>query len=137
MRRRRGLTRNQFFMVTLTCSFTYYVLPIYVFLLVTSMSWIYLIFPKFVRAQHLGSGLHGLRINVIGIDWSTISSYMGSSLDTPWFAIDNMAIEFVIVLYVLTPLVYWFNLYVAKTFLSFSVALFHLQSPSLQYLQNR
>ncbi|GLJ26001.1 hypothetical protein SUGI_0498760 [Cryptomeria japonica] len=119
-----GLTRNQFFLVVLTCSFAYYVLPGYLFPMITSLSWICWIFPKSVLAQQLGSGLYGLGIGALGIDWSTISSYLGSPLASPWFAIANVAVGFALVMYVITPLAYWFNLFHAKTFPIFSEDLF-------------
>lgn len=87
-----GLTRNQFFVITLVCSFAYYVVPGYLFPMMTSLSWICWIFPKSVLAQQLGSGLSGLGMGSIGIDWSTISSYLGSPLASPWFAVANMGI---------------------------------------------
>ncbi|KAH9311294.1 hypothetical protein KI387_026329, partial [Taxus chinensis] len=119
-----GLTRNQFFLLVLTCSFAYYVLPGYLFPMITSLSWICWIFPKSVLAQQLGSGLYGLGIGVIGIDWSTISSYLGSPLASPWFATANVAVGFVFVMYVMTPLTYWLNVFDAKTFPIFSEDLF-------------
>eukprot|EP00253_Pinus_taeda_P001021 PITA_01021 len=119
-----SLTRNQFFVIVLICSFAYYVVPGYLFPMMTSLSWICWIFPKSVLAQQLGSGLYGLGMGSIGIDWSTISSYLGSPLASPWFAVANMGIGFVIVMYVLMPLAYWFDLYDAKTFPIFSVDLF-------------
>ncbi|KAH9329043.1 hypothetical protein KI387_001151, partial [Taxus chinensis] len=97
-RAKGGLMRNQFFLLVLTCSFTYYVVHGYLFPMITSLSWICWIFPKFVLAQQLGSRLYGLGIDVIGIDWSTISSYLGSPLVSPWFAIANVVVGFVFVM---------------------------------------
>ncbi|KAF2313506.1 hypothetical protein GH714_011296 [Hevea brasiliensis] len=74
--------------------------------------------------QQLGSGLYGLGIGALGIDWSTISSYLGSPLASPWFATANVAVGFVFVMYILTPLCYWLNVYKAKTFPIFSDDLF-------------
>eukprot|EP00253_Pinus_taeda_P015850 PITA_15850 len=71
------------------------------------------------------SGMHGLGIGAISIDWSTISAYLGSPLASPWFATANMAVGFFLVMYVITPLTYWFNLYNAKTFPIFSSTLFN------------
>lgn len=124
VRPKGGLTRNQFFLIALTCSFAYYVLPGYLFPMVTSLSWICWIYPNSVLAQQLGSGLYGLGIGCLGIDWSTISSYLGSPLATPWFAVANVGVGFVLVMYVITPLAYWLNLYDAKTFPIFSEDLF-------------
>ncbi|KAE8732734.1 Oligopeptide transporter 7 [Hibiscus syriacus] len=99
-------------------------LPRYLFKMLTSLSWICWIFPKSVLAQQLGSDLYGLGIGVIGMNWSTISSYLGSPLASPWFATANVAAGFILVMYVLTPTCYWLIVYSAKTFPIFSDGLF-------------
>ncbi|RWV88760.1 hypothetical protein GW17_00049128, partial [Ensete ventricosum] len=119
-----GMTRNQFFMVAFVCSFAYYVFPGYLVSMLTSLSWVCWIFPHSILAQQLGSGLYGLGIGAIGLDWSTISSYIGSPLASPWFATANVAAGFVLIMYVITPIAYWLNLYKAKTFPIFSDGLF-------------
>ncbi|XP_042948773.1 oligopeptide transporter 7-like [Carya illinoinensis] len=123
-RRKGGVTRTQFFLIAFMCSFAYYVFPGYLFEMLTSLSWICWIFPKSVLAQQLGSGLYGLGIAAVGLDWSTISAYLGSPLASPWFATANVAAGFVFVMYILTPLCYWLNVYKAKTFPIFSDDLF-------------
>ncbi|XP_031257592.1 oligopeptide transporter 7-like isoform X3 [Pistacia vera] len=87
------LTRNQFFLVAFVCSFAYYVFPGYLFPMLTSLSWICWVFPTSLFAQQLGSGLHGLGIGAIGLDWSSISAYLGSPLASPWFATANIAAD--------------------------------------------
>ncbi|XP_038725465.1 oligopeptide transporter 7 [Tripterygium wilfordii] len=119
-----GVTRIQFFLIAFMCSFAYYVFPGYLFEMLTSLSWICWLFPNSVLAQQLGSGLYGLGIGAVGLDWSTISSYLGSPLASPWFATANVAAGFVFVMYVLTPICYWLNVYKAKTFPIFSDELF-------------
>ncbi|KAF3440306.1 hypothetical protein FNV43_RR18590 [Rhamnella rubrinervis] len=119
-----GLTRNQFFLIAFTCSFAYYVLPGYLFSILTSLSWVCWLFPTSILAQQLGSGLHGLGIGAFGFDWSTISSYLDSPLASPWFATANVAVGFGLLMYVVTPIAYWLNLYEAKTFPIFSDELF-------------
>ncbi|KAK0586235.1 hypothetical protein LWI29_003267 [Acer saccharum] len=123
-RAKGGVTRTQFFLIAFICSFAYYVFPGYLFEMLTSLSWICWIFPTSVLAQQLGSGLYGLGIGALGLDWSTISAYLGSPLASPWFATANVAAGFVLVMYVLTPLCYWLNVYNAKTFPIFSDELF-------------
>ncbi|KAK1284931.1 Oligopeptide transporter 7 [Acorus calamus] len=123
-RPKRGTTRNQFFLIAFICSFAYYVFPGYLFQMLTSLSWICWIFPHSVIAQQLGSGLYGLGIGAIGLDWSTISSYLGSPLASPWFATANVAAGFVFIMYVVTPIAYWLNVYKAKNFPIFSDGLF-------------
>nr|XP_048319811.1 oligopeptide transporter 7-like isoform X3 [Ziziphus jujuba var. spinosa] len=119
-----GLTRTQFFLIAFICSFAYYVFPGYLFQVLTSLSWICWIFPKSILAQQLGSGLHGLGIGSIGLDWSTISSYYGSPLVSPWFATANVAAGYFIFMFVVTPIFYWLNIYKAKSFPIFSRDLF-------------
>ncbi|KAL2531119.1 Oligopeptide transporter 7 [Abeliophyllum distichum] len=119
-----GLTRNQFFLIAFICSFCYYVFPGYLFPMLTSISWLCWIFPSSVLAQQLGSGLHGLGIGAIGLDWSSISSYLGSPLASPWFATANIAAGYFLMMYVITPIMYWLNIYKAKTFPIFSDSLF-------------
>uniref|UniRef100_A0A8R7P6V3 Oligopeptide transporter 7 n=1 Tax=Triticum urartu TaxID=4572 RepID=A0A8R7P6V3_TRIUA len=123
-RRKGGTTRTQFFMVAFACSFAYYIFPGYLFEMLTSISWICWIFPTSVVAQQLGSGLHGLGIGAIGLDWSSISSYLGSPLASPLFATANIAAGFFIYIYVVTPITYWFNVYEARSFPIFSDGLF-------------
>ncbi|PKI53883.1 hypothetical protein CRG98_025677 [Punica granatum] len=129
-----GFTRNQFFLIVLATSFAYCVFPGYMFLMLTSMSWVCWLAPKSVFIQQLGSGLSGLGIGAFAIDWSTISSYLGSPLASPWFATANVAVGFVLVMYVMTPLSYWFDIYNAKTFPIFSNDLFMSNGSSYDIL---
>ncbi|CAI9772116.1 unnamed protein product [Fraxinus pennsylvanica] len=123
-RTKGGLKRFQFFIIAFICSFAYYVFPGYLFEMLTSLSWICWIFVKSVPAQQLGSGLYGLGLGAFGLDWSTISSYLGSPLASPWFATANVAAGFFLFIYVLIPLCYWLDIYKAKTFPIFSNGLF-------------
>uniref|UniRef100_J3MAV4 Uncharacterized protein n=1 Tax=Oryza brachyantha TaxID=4533 RepID=J3MAV4_ORYBR len=123
-RRKGGLTRNQFFLAAFICSFTYCIFPGYLFQMLTSLSWICWIFPDSVLAQQLGSGLRGLGVGAIGLDWSTASSYLGSPLASPWFATVNVGVGFFIIMYVITPIAYWFNFYKAQNFPIFSDGIF-------------
>ncbi|KAB1205125.1 Oligopeptide transporter 7 [Morella rubra] len=119
-----GTTRTQFFLLAFICSFAYYVLPGYLFLTLTSFSWVCWVAPQSVLVQQLGSGSNGLGIGSLGIDWATISAYLGSPLASPWFATANVAAGFFLVMYVMTPLTYWLNVYNAKTFPMYSANLF-------------
>ncbi|KAI3457971.1 hypothetical protein Pfo_014634 [Paulownia fortunei] len=121
-----GTSRTQFFLIALACSFSYYIFPGYFFQMLTSFSWICWLAPKSVLVQQLGSGLKGMGIGSLGFDWSTISSYLGSPLASPWFASANVAVGFFLVMYAMIPLGYWFNLYNAKNFPLYSANLFQL-----------
>ncbi|KAK3016078.1 hypothetical protein RJ639_005673 [Escallonia herrerae] len=79
-----------------------------------------------VTAQQLGSGMRRLGLASFTLDWSVIASFMGSPLLTPFYAIANTFVGYVIIIYGLTPLAYWgVNLYQAKNFPIFSSHLFN------------
>lgn len=119
-----GTTRTQFFLIVFLCSFAYYVLPGYLFAMLSSISWICWLAPKSVLVQQLGSGLNGLGIGAFGLDWSTIASYLGSPLASPCFATANVAAGFLIFMYLMAPLAYWHDLFKAKNFPIYSSHLF-------------
>ncbi|XP_060206369.1 oligopeptide transporter 7-like [Lycium barbarum] len=123
-RSKGGTTRIQFFLIALVFSFAYYIFPGYLFQILSSFSWLCWLAPKSISVQQLGSGMRGLGIGALGFDWTTISSYLGSPLASPWFASANVAVGFVLVMYLMTPLTYWYNVYNAKTFPIFSSSLF-------------
>ncbi|PIA48849.1 hypothetical protein AQUCO_01300037v1 [Aquilegia coerulea] len=110
-----GVTRTQFFLIAFVCSFTYYLLPGYLFPMLTSLSWICWVFPKSILTHQLGSGMKGLGIGAIALDWSTAVSYLGSPLASPWFATANVAAGYAILMYIVAPTAYWLDIYKAKT----------------------
>ncbi|KAM5557728.1 oligopeptide transporter 6-like [Rosa sericea] len=119
-----SMTRTQFFLLVMIASFAYYIFPGYLFIMLTSISWVCWIRPNSILVNQLGSGMNGLGIGSFGIDWSTISAYLGTPLASPWFASANIAVGFFIVMYVISPIAYWSNIYSAKTFPIFSSHLF-------------
>lgn len=124
IRKEGGVTRIQFFLIALTCSFCYYALPGYLFGMLSSLSWVCWAWPRSVTAQQVGSGMRGLGVGAIGLDWATVSSYLGSPLATPFFAIANIFAGFLVVMYVITPVAYYNNLYSGTTFPIFSSKFF-------------
>ena len=123
-RQKGSTTRTQFFLIAMVAAFAYYIFPGYLFVMLTSFSWVCWLAPKSVLVQQIGSGLEGIGIGSFGIDWPTVSSYLGSPLVSPWFATANVAVGFVLVMYLMTPLCYWLNVYGAKTFPIFSNQLY-------------
>ena len=119
-----GITRNQFFVIALVTSFSYYILPGYLFSLLTTVSWLCWIRPKSILVNQLGSGSVGLGIGAFGLDWATIASYLGSPLASPFFATANIAVGFFLLMYVITPLSYYLDFFHARTFPIYSGKLF-------------
>ncbi|KAL5699954.1 oligopeptide transporter [Ranunculus cassubicifolius] len=123
-RPKHGQTRLQFFLIVLIASFSYYLVPNYLFPSITALSFVCWIWKDSVTAQQIGSGLYGLGIGSFAFDWSAASSFLGSPLATPGFAVVNILVGFCLILYVLIPISYWTNTYNAKRFPIFSSHVF-------------
>lgn len=121
----RRLSRSKFFVIALVCSFSWYLFPGYLFQTLQSISWVCWAFPKSVTAQQIGSGLNGLGVGAVTLDWTVVASFLFSPLICPFFAIVNVFFGYALVLYVMMPICYWgFNVYNAKNFPIFSADLF-------------
>ncbi|RCV35193.1 hypothetical protein SETIT_7G220900v2 [Setaria italica] len=121
----RRMTRGKFFLIALVCSFTWYTVPGYIFPTITAVSWVCWAFPKSVTMQQIGSGLNGLGVGAFTLDWSVVASFLSSPLVSPFFAIVNVYVGFVLLVYIIVPACYWaFNLYDAGTFPIYSTDLF-------------
>jgi hypothetical protein len=122
---KRRMTRAKFFLIALICSFVWYTVPGYLFLTISTMSWVCWAFPNSITMQQLGSGMDGLGIGAFTLDWNVVVAFMGSPLISPFFAIVNVCIGFVLLVYIVVPISYWgLNLYNASTFPIFSTDLF-------------
>lgn len=123
--REHGISRVKFFVIVLVCSFCWCLFPAYLFQSLQSISWICWAFPKSVTAHQIGSGLNGLGIGAFTLDWTAIASFLFSPLICPFFAIVNVSVGYVLIVYIVIPTAYWgLNLYSAKTFPLFSSDLY-------------
>ncbi|GAB2301010.1 Oligopeptide transporter 3 [Dionaea muscipula] len=128
----KGLTRMHFFLIFFVASFVYYILPGYLFPILTFFSWVCWAWPRSITAQQIGSGYHGLGLGAFTFDWAGISAYHGSPLVSPWFSVANVGIGFIMFIYIIVPLCYWkFNTFDAHKFPIFSNQLF--RSTGLKY----
>ncbi|XP_074591008.1 oligopeptide transporter 5-like [Curcuma longa] len=110
-----GVTRLQFFLICMACSFSYYVVPNYFFPAISSISILCLIWKDSIPIQQIGSGLRGLGVGSIAFDWAT-ASVLGSPIAAPTFVLFNVLASFVIFVYIVRPLCYWTNVYDARRF---------------------
>lgn len=118
-------SREKFFIVVLICSFIWYIVPGYLFPTLSNVSLLCLLYPKSVIAQQIGSGMKGLGVLSFTLDWSTVASYLGSPLVSPLFAIVNVVVGYIAVVYIIFPISFWgINWYNAKTFPMFSSHLY-------------
>ncbi|KAG2704929.1 hypothetical protein I3760_05G028800 [Carya illinoinensis] len=122
------MSRAKFFLIALICSFSWYLVPGYLFSTLTSISWVCWVFSKSVTAQQLGSGMKGLGIGALTLDWSAVASFLFSPLISPFFSIVNIFAGFVLIVYIAIPTAYWgFDMYNASRFPIFSSHLFTAQ----------
>ncbi|CAK7330373.1 unnamed protein product [Dovyalis caffra] len=119
------MTRSKFFVIALVCSFVWYLFPGYLFTTLSSISWVCWVFPKSVTAQQIGSGMRGLGLGAITLDWSVVASFLFSPLISPFFAIANVLVGYGLIIYVAMPIAYWgLDVYSARRFPIFSSHLF-------------
>lgn len=119
------MSRGKFFVIVLICSFCWYIFPGYLIPIFSNLSILCWANRKSPTAQLIGSGTNGLGILSFTLDWSVVASFLGSPLVTPFFAIANILVGYVLLVYGIIPLAYWgLNMYNAKTFPMFSSDLF-------------
>ncbi|KAL5540513.1 hypothetical protein UlMin_043500 [Ulmus minor] len=119
------MTRAKFFLIALICSFSWYVVPGYLFSTLTNISWVCWVFSKSVTAQQIGSGMRGLGLGSITLDWSAVASFLRSPLICPFFAIMNIFAGYALIIYIVIPIAYWgLDLYGATKFPILSSHLF-------------
>ena len=115
-RSKGGVTRLQFFLIVFISSFAYYLVPGYLFQSISYISIVCYIWKNSITAQQIGSGVRGLGLGSFGLDWGTVAGFLGSPLATPGFAIINILVGFVLIVYVILPIAYYTNAYDAKKF---------------------
>ncbi|GAB2292055.1 oligopeptide transporter 4 [Dionaea muscipula] len=122
------MSRAKFFVIALTCSFAWYAVPGYLFPTITTISWLCWVFSKSVTVQQIGSGMNGLGLGALTLDWAAVSSFLFSPLLSPFFAIVNVFLGYFLIIYVAIPIAYWgLDLYSATKFPIFSSHLFTSQ----------
>ncbi|XP_061351400.1 oligopeptide transporter 4-like [Gastrolobium bilobum] len=122
------MSRGKFFLIALICSFSWYVVPGYLFATLSIISWVCWIFPHSVTAHQIGSGKNGLGLGSFSLDWTTIAAFLGNPLVTPFFATANIIVGYILLIYILIPISYWgLNVYNAKNFPIYSSKLFTAQ----------
>ncbi|KAF8013883.1 hypothetical protein BT93_I1675 [Corymbia citriodora subsp. variegata] len=127
-RDQQRMSRAKFFLIALICSFTWYAVPGYLFSTLTSISWVCWAFSNSVTAQQLGSGMRGLGLGALTLDWTAVASFLSSPLMYPFFAIVNVFVGYTMMIYVVIPIAYWgLNVYGANRFPIFSSNLFTAQ----------
>ncbi|OZJ07038.1 hypothetical protein BZG36_00095 [Bifiguratus adelaidae] len=119
----KGPTRYKFFVIAMTCQFVYYWLPGYFFSVLSTFSWMCWINPNNIVLAQM-TGYFGLGMGIPTFDWNAITSWLFSPLVVPWWAIANIGVGFVLLAWVLVPILYYSNVWNAKEFPIISSGLF-------------
>ncbi|KAJ7762744.1 OPT oligopeptide transporter [Mycena maculata] len=127
-KRDRGhMTRQRFFFIACACSFVWcswcsvpYLsstdiefldwVPGFLFTALSIFDWVTWIAPNNLTINALFGGTSGLGMSIISLDWSMIS-FIGSPLATPWWSTMNTISSVVICFWVITPIMYFKNVF--------------------------
>ncbi|KAJ8472485.1 hypothetical protein ONZ45_g16631 [Pleurotus djamor] len=107
---RGGMSREKFFFIFFAASACWYIFPGYLFQALSVFTWVCWIAPNNVVINQMFGYQHGMGMSLLTFDWAQIS-YIGSPLATPWWAEANVAAGFVIFFWILTPVLYYMNVW--------------------------
>jgi OPT family small oligopeptide transporter len=113
-KRDRGhITRERFFVIAAACSFIWYWVPGFLWTGLSVFNWVCWAAPNNVVVNQLFGSVSGLGMGLLTFDWSQIA-YIGSPLVQPWWAEANTFISFVLWFWVITPILYYKNVWFSK-----------------------
>ncbi|KAG5353466.1 hypothetical protein J132_08942 [Termitomyces sp. J132] len=108
-KRERGhMPRERFFFIALACSFVWYWVPGLLFTALSVFNWVCWIVPNNVAVNALFGTSTGLGMGILTFDWSMIS-FIGSPLVTPWWSQANTIFAFVVMFWIVAPIIYFTN----------------------------
>ncbi|KAI8865697.1 oligopeptide transporter [Ramicandelaber brevisporus] len=112
-----GWSRTRMFWTCFIGSFLWYWLPGYLFTMLSFFSVLCFFNRDSVLLAQLGDGQKGMAVLALTFDWSNISStFLFSPIVTPFWAALNVFVGFVLVMWILTPIGYYLNVWDAKKY---------------------
>ncbi|XP_048139094.1 oligopeptide transporter 1-like [Rhodamnia argentea] len=115
----RARGRLSGFQILIICAafvFAYTIVPMYFMQIISVLSVLCWFWKDSVAVHQLGAGYYGLGLGSLALDWDSATAYVGNPLILPRFAIVNILVGFVAIMYVCIPLGYGMNLFDAKRF---------------------
>ncbi|CAG8477442.1 7851_t:CDS:10 [Funneliformis caledonium] len=104
----------RFFYIAFICMFAWQFFPQYIFTMLTSISILCLMVPFNSDIVRFGSGYHGLGILNFSLDWNAVGQ--PGPLYTPWWAQVNWYAGVIIGSWIIAPILYYNDVWMAKTF---------------------
>jgi hypothetical protein len=95
--------RMKFFWIMLGCMSIYQFIPGYLFTALSTFAWITWIVPDNVTVNQVFGSASGMDLLPMTLDWNVVTGYLGSPLPVPTWAIANVAVAAVFILWVLAP----------------------------------
>ncbi|PPQ62757.1 hypothetical protein CVT24_000451 [Panaeolus cyanescens] len=110
-RRERGhMSRERFFLYATIGAFVWYWFPGYIFTGLSMFSWVCWIVPRNVTVNALFGTATGLGMSILTFDWTMIA-FIGSPLVTPWWSQMNTGIGFILIFWIIAPILYFTNVW--------------------------
>ncbi|KIY43237.1 OPT oligopeptide transporter [Fistulina hepatica ATCC 64428] len=110
---RAGISREKFFFIAFVCVVVWEFFPNYLFTALSYFSWVCWIAPNNVAINQLFGEVSGLGMSLLTFDWAQIA-YLASPLASPFWATANVAGGFIFFFWILTPALYYSNVWYAK-----------------------
>ncbi|KAH6917448.1 glutathione transporter [Coprinopsis sp. MPI-PUGE-AT-0042] len=104
----RHITRERFFVLAMLGSFVWYWFPSYLFTALSVFNWVCWIAPNNITVNALFGANTGLGMSMLTFDWNMIA-FIGSPLVTPWWSEMNTAVAFVLMFWLICPIIYFTN----------------------------
>ncbi|RKP09886.1 oligopeptide transporter 4 [Thamnocephalis sphaerospora] len=123
--RRGSVSRMRFFLTVTLISAIYYFIPGFLAPFLSTISILCLAMPGNVTAARIGSFTKGMGVLSFTLDWNGITSSLASPLMTPFWAIANIFVGFIIFVWVVIPSGFFgTNTWDAQNFAIFGSALY-------------
>ncbi|KAK9895732.1 putative oligopeptide transporter [Cystobasidium minutum MCA 4210] len=103
-----SLTRYRYFLYVFFGALVWYIVPGYLFIGLSAFSWVCWIAPTNPVVNQLFGVVTGLGMSSITFDWSQVA-YIGSPLIVPWWAIANIFVGFIVLIWLFAPIMYYTN----------------------------
>ncbi|KAJ3513061.1 hypothetical protein NLJ89_g3166 [Agrocybe chaxingu] len=107
---RRHMSRERFFCIAMAISFVWYWVPGFLFTGLSMFNWVCWIVPTNIVVNALFGTNTGLGMSILTFDWSMIA-FIGSPLVTPWWSQMNTGVAFVIMFWIVAPILYFTNVW--------------------------
>ncbi|CAF4491209.1 unnamed protein product, partial [Rotaria sp. Silwood2] len=107
------MTRSKFFWLIVLFQFIWYWFPAYIFPLLSMFSFICMIAPHNIIFSQI-TGANGLSLGAIGFDWNVCVAFLDSPILVPFWAHVNIFVGFIVVIWIVTPIIYYSNTWDSK-----------------------